>query len=53
MGFLLGMFMPSWGNFKHDQRIIMIHETRYKPTNVVWVFDFSIDMFTLKGVNMV
>jgi hypothetical protein len=51
--FFLGMFMPSWRNFEHDHKIIMIHEARYKPANVVWVFDFSIHMFTLKGVSMV
>ncbi len=53
MGFFSRMFTPSWGNFEHDHKVIMIHEARYKPANVVWVFDFSIDMFTLKGVSMV
>ncbi len=47
-GFFWGMFMPSWGNFEHDHKVIMIHEARYKPANVVWVFDFSIAMFTFE-----
>ncbi len=40
--------MPSWGNFEHVHKVIMIDEARYKLANVVWVFDFSIDMFTFE-----